>query len=78
VKAYSGSHPYDEVADDECDHLHYVNGVDAKPENSGHGTYEGKADQERVVDSLLERSTTGKNAARLTYTGRLAGTGDRH
>src|SRR5580692_8516883 len=78
VEADTCAHPDDEVAEDKGDDLHGVDGVGAKPENGGHRTGERKADQKRIVDSLLESGAAGKNAAWLDDSDRLAGTGDHH
>lgn len=77
MKADARAHPHDEVADDEGDDLNGVDGVRAKPENAGHGTNEGKANQERVVNSLLESGTADQSAAWLDDNAGPAGTGDR-
>ena len=76
MEADARAHPDDEVAEDEGDHLHGVNGVRAKPEDAGHGAGERKADQEGIVDPLLESRTAGKDAAGLNDGDGLAGTGD--
>ena len=64
VEADARAHADDEVAEDERDDLHDVDGVGAEPEDAGHGTGEGKADQKSVVDPLLECGATGNHAGR--------------
>src|SRR5579863_8964552 len=78
MEADARAHPDDEVAQDERHHFHDVDGVGAKPEDTGHGTRERKADQEGIVDSLLESHTPRKDATGLNNCGGLAGTGYRH
>jgi hypothetical protein len=76
MKTHARTHPDDEVADDKCDHLNPVNRVGPKPENTGDRPSERKADQEGIVDPLLESSTARNNAAGLSYCDGQAGPRD--
>ena len=51
------THSNDEVADEEGDDLDPVDWMGAEPEDRGDGAGEGQADQEGVVDALLESGT---------------------
>ena len=64
VEADAGAHANDEVADEESDDFDGVDGMGAEPEKAGHGTGEGDADEESVVDFLFEGGAPGDNTAR--------------
>ncbi len=66
------------LADDEGDDLDSVDGMRAEPEDTGHGTGEGKTDEKRVVDPLLERGAAGDHAGRLNNGDGLARPGKCH
>lgn len=66
VEADAGAHSNDKVADDEGDDLHDVDGVGAEPKDAAHGTNEWKADQERIVDPLLQSGAAGNHAGGWT------------
>jgi hypothetical protein len=62
VEADTGAHADDEVAEDEGDNLDGVDGMGVEPEEAGHGTDVGDADEEGIVDFLLQSGPTGDNA----------------
>ena len=66
VEADARSHPNNEVPDSKRDNLNPVDGVCAKPEDARYRTGQGKADQESVIEPLLEASANGNHAGRLT------------
>jgi len=76
MEADARTHSNDEVADDEGDHLDPVDGMVAEPEDAGHRTGQGQADQEGVVDPLLESGTAGNHANGLGDSNGLAGSGE--
>lgn len=75
MEADARAHSNDEVADDEGDDLDPVDRVVEEPEDGGHGTGERQADQEGVVDPLLESGTARNHAEGLANSGGLAGSG---
>jgi hypothetical protein len=62
VEADAGAHADDEVAEGEGNDLNPMDGVVAEPEQAGDGASEGDADQEGIVDPLLESTAAKDNA----------------
>jgi hypothetical protein len=76
MEADARTHSNDEVANGEGDDLDPVDRVRAEPEDGGHGAGQGQADQEGVVDPLLESGTARNHADGLGDSSGLAGSGE--
>jgi hypothetical protein len=63
VKADTGPHPDNEVADEEGDDFHSMDGMGVEPEQAAHRTGEGDADENAIVDFLSQSGPPEDNAS---------------